>query len=53
MKHTFELDFDGRKIVVEAGEIAKHTVFSVLFRSATTKFVEKGSRFLSTHSTEA
>ena len=32
MKHTFELDFDGRKIVVEAGEIAKQTAAAVLVR---------------------
>ena len=32
MKRTFELDFDGRKIVVEAGEIAKQTKAAVLVR---------------------
>lgn len=32
MKKTFELDFDGRKIVVEAGEIAKQTKAAVLVR---------------------
>ena len=32
MKKTFELEFDGRKIVVEAGEIAKQTKAAVLVR---------------------
>ena len=32
MKKTFELDFDGRKIIVEAGEIAKQTKAAVLVR---------------------
>ena len=32
MKRTFELDFDGRKIIVEAGEIAKQTKAAVLVR---------------------
>ena len=32
MKKTFELKFDGRKIVVEAGEIAKQTKAAVLVR---------------------
>ena len=32
MKQTFELDFDGRKIIVEAGEIAKQTKAAVLVR---------------------
>ena len=32
MKKTFELEFDGRKIIVEAGEIAKQTKAAVLVR---------------------
>src|SRR5574344_575363 len=32
MKKTFELDFEGRKIVVEVGEIAKQTAAAVLVR---------------------
>ena len=32
MKRTFELDFEGRKIVVEVGEIAKQTAAAVLVR---------------------
>ena len=32
MKKVFELDFEGRKIVVEAGEIAKQTKAAVLVR---------------------
>ena len=32
MKKVFELDFDGRKIVVEAGELAKQTASAVLVR---------------------
>ena len=32
MKKVFELDFEGRKIVVEAGEIAKQTAAAVLVR---------------------
>ena len=32
MKNTFELDFDGRKLVVEAGEIGKQTKAAVLVR---------------------
>ena len=32
MKRVFELDFEGRKIVVEAGEIAKQTAAAVLVR---------------------
>ncbi len=32
MKKVFELDFEGRKIVVEAGEIAKQTAGAVLVR---------------------
>ena len=32
MKRTFELEFDGRKIIVEAGEIAKQTKAAVLVR---------------------
>ena len=32
MKKTFELDFDGRKLVVEAGEIGKQTKAAVLVR---------------------
>ena len=32
MKKVFELDFEGRKIVVEAGEIAKQTRGAVLVR---------------------
>ena len=35
------------------GLIAKHTVFSVLLSSATTRFVFNGSNPLSRHSTEA
>lgn len=32
MKKTFELEFEGRKIVIEAGEIAKQTAGAVLVR---------------------
>ena len=32
MKRVFELDFEGRKIVVEAGELAKQTAAAVLVR---------------------
>lgn len=32
MKRTFEMDFEGRKIVVEVGEIAKQTAAAVLVR---------------------
>jgi len=32
MKKTFELDFEGRKIVIEVGEIAKQTAAAVLVR---------------------
>ncbi len=32
MKKVFELDFEGRKIVVEAGELAKQTASAVLVR---------------------
>ena len=41
MKKTFELDFDGRKIIVEAGEIAKQTKAAVLVRYGDTVVLSK------------
>ena len=35
------------------GDTARHIVFSVLWGSATTRLVSSGSKFLSTHSTDA
>ena len=50
---TYATDIFEAQNGIKLGDTARQMVFSVLLTSATTKFVDKGSSPLSTHSTEA